>query len=439
MIRRPRPDEIKLLPQIENEADRRYVRVGLERIVGMPPASIAALELEPASRPALDRNLAARPPVGFALMKLMADVRHRPAQLGARCRRSCRAGAIPATLWPADRGGARRDRRQRRADDEGERLRPLDRHLDLERDGRRLVQASDCLLDGLFRDAGQQWRPGREAGRRSEGTARADRVLCLDRMGVDRRAARRVSLLHQQFSLRPARRQRADRRARHLQRAQPRVPAGRHGHRAARLRQVRPTRLAQPAMATGACGNAADAGGGFRDDANPTGLAQVHGRRRPAVPRPGPHRRWRRPLQGRARRLLRPGPCRHFCRATCCASGMSSSPSCGSRPPMSAGRCSWPACWAATSRPGNAAPSICCSPPSSSSPSAACSANGPASCNCWARRGSGSATRAGNISRSAAPGRSSSPSVSSSGSACCGATWRRRGAIPSAAASSRSS
>ena len=44
MIRRPRPNEIKLLPQIENEADRRYARVGLERIVGMPPASIAALE-----------------------------------------------------------------------------------------------------------------------------------------------------------------------------------------------------------------------------------------------------------------------------------------------------------------------------------------------------------------------------------------------------------
>lgn len=29
MIRRPRPHEIKLLPQIENEADLRYRRVGL--------------------------------------------------------------------------------------------------------------------------------------------------------------------------------------------------------------------------------------------------------------------------------------------------------------------------------------------------------------------------------------------------------------------------
>ncbi len=44
MIRRPRPNEIKLLPQIENEADRRYLRVGLGRIVDMPSASIAALE-----------------------------------------------------------------------------------------------------------------------------------------------------------------------------------------------------------------------------------------------------------------------------------------------------------------------------------------------------------------------------------------------------------
>jgi GNAT superfamily N-acetyltransferase len=44
MIRRPRPTEIKLLPQIENEADRRYARVGLRRIVDMPPASIASLE-----------------------------------------------------------------------------------------------------------------------------------------------------------------------------------------------------------------------------------------------------------------------------------------------------------------------------------------------------------------------------------------------------------
>ena len=53
-----------------------------------------------------------------------------------------------------------------------------------------------------------------------------------------------VSFLHEQLSLRSARRQRADRRGRDLQRAQPGVPACRHGHRAARLRQVRPSRMA---------------------------------------------------------------------------------------------------------------------------------------------------------------------------------------------------
>lgn len=47
--------------------------------------------------------------------------------------------------------------------------------------------------------------------------------------------------------------------------------------------------------------------------------------------------------------------------------------------------------------------------------------------------------RAGNISSSAAPGRSCSPLASSSGSACSGATWRRRAMMPSAAGSSGSS
>ena len=62
--------------------------------------------------------------------------------------------------------------------------------LSLECRGCRLVQASDRVLDGLFPDAGQQRRVGREAGRRPPGIARADRVLCLDRVGFDRRAAR---------------------------------------------------------------------------------------------------------------------------------------------------------------------------------------------------------------------------------------------------------
>ena len=70
MIRCPRPDEIPFLPQIENAADRRYLRAGLPRVVDMPPATVASLEqgrrdgrLWVATSP-LNR------PVGFALMKL---------------------------------------------------------------------------------------------------------------------------------------------------------------------------------------------------------------------------------------------------------------------------------------------------------------------------------------------------------------------------------
>ena len=70
MIRAARPNEIALLPQIENAADERYARVGLPRILVMPPASIASLEhgrrhgrLWVATSP-FDRV------VGFALMKL---------------------------------------------------------------------------------------------------------------------------------------------------------------------------------------------------------------------------------------------------------------------------------------------------------------------------------------------------------------------------------
>ena len=70
MIRHPRPIEIKLLPQVENQADLRYARVGLRRVIDMPPATIASL------RYGLRHGLlwmAASPvgrPVGFALMKL---------------------------------------------------------------------------------------------------------------------------------------------------------------------------------------------------------------------------------------------------------------------------------------------------------------------------------------------------------------------------------
>ncbi|WP_422001545.1 GNAT family N-acetyltransferase [Reyranella sp.] len=44
MIRAARPEEIALLPHIENAADQRYARVGLPRVLAMPPASIASLE-----------------------------------------------------------------------------------------------------------------------------------------------------------------------------------------------------------------------------------------------------------------------------------------------------------------------------------------------------------------------------------------------------------
>ena len=69
MIRAARPDEIALLPQIENAADQRYARVGLQRVIAMPPATIESLQhgrrdgrLWVATSP-LNRV------VGFALMK----------------------------------------------------------------------------------------------------------------------------------------------------------------------------------------------------------------------------------------------------------------------------------------------------------------------------------------------------------------------------------
>ena len=44
MIRRQRPNEIKLLPQIEKQTDRRFARAGLRRVLDMPPAGLASLE-----------------------------------------------------------------------------------------------------------------------------------------------------------------------------------------------------------------------------------------------------------------------------------------------------------------------------------------------------------------------------------------------------------
>lgn len=69
MIRAAYPDEIALLPQIENTADGRYARVGLRCVLEMPPHRLEALErgrrhgmLWVATSP-LDRV------VGFALME----------------------------------------------------------------------------------------------------------------------------------------------------------------------------------------------------------------------------------------------------------------------------------------------------------------------------------------------------------------------------------
>ena len=75
MIRAARPEEIALLPQIENAADERYARVGLRQILTMPPASMASLEQARRER----RLWIAASPfnrvVGFALMKRPGGMR----------------------------------------------------------------------------------------------------------------------------------------------------------------------------------------------------------------------------------------------------------------------------------------------------------------------------------------------------------------------------
>lgn len=69
MIRRPHPHEIKLLPQIENEADLRYRCVGLGQVVDMPPASLASLEAGRREGRLWVAVSALNRPIGFALMK----------------------------------------------------------------------------------------------------------------------------------------------------------------------------------------------------------------------------------------------------------------------------------------------------------------------------------------------------------------------------------
>jgi GNAT superfamily N-acetyltransferase len=70
MIRAARPEEIALLPQIENAADERYARVGLRQILAMPPASMASLELARRQRRLWVATSPFNRVVGFALMKL---------------------------------------------------------------------------------------------------------------------------------------------------------------------------------------------------------------------------------------------------------------------------------------------------------------------------------------------------------------------------------
>jgi GNAT superfamily N-acetyltransferase len=74
MIRRPRPDEIPLLPQIENAADGRFRHVGLRLVFDMPGHSLEVLRY--GWRQGL-LWVAASPtnrPVGFALLKITSGV-----------------------------------------------------------------------------------------------------------------------------------------------------------------------------------------------------------------------------------------------------------------------------------------------------------------------------------------------------------------------------
>jgi GNAT superfamily N-acetyltransferase len=69
MIRAARPDEIPLLPQIENAADERYARVGLRQILAMPPASVGSLEQGRRDGRLWVASSSLNRVVGFALMK----------------------------------------------------------------------------------------------------------------------------------------------------------------------------------------------------------------------------------------------------------------------------------------------------------------------------------------------------------------------------------
>ena len=74
MIRRPRPDEIRLLPQIEKEADERFRRVGLQLVVDMPGHSIETLRHAWQHALLWVATSPANRPVGFAFMKVTLGV-----------------------------------------------------------------------------------------------------------------------------------------------------------------------------------------------------------------------------------------------------------------------------------------------------------------------------------------------------------------------------
>jgi GNAT superfamily N-acetyltransferase len=73
MIRAALPHEIALLPQIENAADLRFRRAGLDLVVRMPPHSLASLERGRRRGLLWVATSPVNRVVGFALMDIMGD------------------------------------------------------------------------------------------------------------------------------------------------------------------------------------------------------------------------------------------------------------------------------------------------------------------------------------------------------------------------------
>ena len=91
------------------------------------------------------------------------------------------------------------------------------------------------------------------------------------------------------------------------------------------------------------------------------GDAQIHGGGRDPVARADLLRRRRRALSRRSRLVLRHRSVDVSSRAICCARGICSRRSSGSRPPMSPVPCSWPSFWVARARAASRSASICSS------------------------------------------------------------------------------